>query len=98
LRQCPTTCRNQTRLSRGVAFGTDHASDAGTAQVDASERSSLKKELVKKQIYKSRDLATAAIGDYIKTFYNRSRRHRHLGGISPEQFETAHKSRKQGVH
>jgi putative transposase len=59
---------------------------------------SLKKELVKKQIYKSRDLATAAITDYIETFYNRARRHSHLGGISPEQFEAAHKFRKQGVH
>jgi putative transposase len=59
---------------------------------------SLKKELIKKQIYKSRDLATAAIDGYIETFYNRSRRHGHLGGVSPEQFEAAHKSRKQGVH
>lgn len=59
---------------------------------------SLKKELIKKQIYKSRDLATAAIADYIEAFYNRSRRHSHLGGLSPEQFETAHKSVKQGVH
>jgi putative transposase len=59
---------------------------------------SLKKELIKKQIYKSRDLATVAIGDYIETFSNRSHRHSHLGGISPEQFETAHESRKQGVH
>lgn len=59
---------------------------------------SLKKELIKKQIYKSRDVATAAIADYIETFYNRSRRHSHLGGISPEQFEAAHKSRKQCVH
>ena len=59
---------------------------------------SLKKELIKKQIYKSRDVATAAIADYIETFYNRSRRHSHLGGVSPEHFEAAHKSRKQGVH
>jgi len=59
---------------------------------------SLKKELIKKQIYKSRDLATAAIADYIETFYNRSRRHSHLGGLSPEQFEIAHKSVKPGVH
>lgn len=59
---------------------------------------SLKKELIKKQIYKSRDVATAAIADYIETFYNRSRRHSHLGGVSPEQFEAAHKSRKQGAH
>ncbi|MBL8137517.1 MAG: IS3 family transposase, partial [Acidobacteria bacterium] len=41
---------------------------------------------------------TAAIADYIETFYNRSRRHSHLGGVSPEQFEAAHKSRKQGAH
>jgi putative transposase len=59
---------------------------------------SLKKELIKKQIYKSRDLATTAIADYIETFYNRSRRHSYLGGVSPEQFEAAHKRRKQGVH
>jgi putative transposase len=59
---------------------------------------SLKKELIKKQIYKSRDLAKVAIADYIETFYNRARRHSHLGGVSPEQFEAAHKCRNQGVH
>jgi putative transposase len=59
--------------------------------------SSPKKELIKKQICKSRDLAKAAITDYIETFYNRSRRHSHLGGVSPEQFEAAHKCRNQRV-
>ena len=59
---------------------------------------SLKKELIKKQIYKSRDLAKVAISDYIETFYNRSRRHSHVGGVSPEQFEAAHTGRSQGVH
>jgi putative transposase len=59
---------------------------------------SLKKELIKKQIYKSRDLAKAAIADYIETFYNRSRRHSHLGGVSPEQFEAAHRRPIRGVH
>lgn len=59
---------------------------------------SLKKELIKKQIYKSRALATATITDYIDAFYNRSRRHSHLGGISPEQFEAVHKSPRNGVH
>lgn len=59
---------------------------------------SLKKELIKKQIYKSRDPAKAAITDYIEKFYNRSRRHSHLGGVSPEQFEAAHKCWNQGVH
>jgi putative transposase len=27
--------------------------------------------------------------DYIEVFYNRQRRHSHLGGISPEGFEAA---------
>lgn len=51
--------------------------------------SSLKKERIKKRIYKTRDLARADIFDYIEAFYNRTRRHSHLGGISPEAFEKA---------
>ncbi|MEW6353899.1 MAG: IS3 family transposase, partial [Pseudomonadota bacterium] len=27
--------------------------------------------------------------DYIESFYNRTRRHSHLGGVSPEAFEHA---------
>lgn len=50
---------------------------------------SLKKERIKKRIYKTRDLAKADIFDYIEMFYNRTRRHSHLGGISPEAFEAA---------
>ena len=59
---------------------------------------SLKKERIKKQIYKNRELAVADVADYIVAFYNRSRRHGHLGGVSPVQFETAHKTQRQGVH
>jgi putative transposase len=53
--------------------------------------SSLKQERIKKRIYTSRDAALADIADYIDDFYNRTRRHSHLGGISPEEFEAAHK-------
>jgi putative transposase len=60
--------------------------------------SSLKKERIKKQIYKNRDLAIADIADYIDAFYNRTRRYSHLGGVSPEQFEAAHKVRRQRLH
>ena len=52
---------------------------------------SLKKERIKKRIYKTRDLAKADIFDYIEVFYNRQRRHSHLGGVSPEAFERASK-------
>ena len=49
--------------------------------------SSVKKERIKKRIYTTRALATAEIADYIETFYNRTRRHSHLRGVSPETFE-----------
>ncbi len=54
--------------------------------------SSLKKERIRKQIYRSRDLAKADVFDYIEMFYNRTRRHSYLGGVSPEAFETASKT------
>jgi len=55
--------------------------------------SSLKKERIKKQIYKNRELASNDVDDYIDRFYNRTRRHSYLGGVSPEQFEAAQKPR-----
>ncbi len=51
--------------------------------------SSLKKERIKKRIYKTREIARADVFDYIEVFYNRNRRHSHLGGVSPEAFEQA---------
>ena len=60
--------------------------------------SSLKKGRIKKQIYKTRELALNDVADYIDRFYNRTRRHSHLGGVSPEQFEAAHKAQRQGLH
>jgi putative transposase len=53
--------------------------------------SSLKKERIKKRIYTTRALTTAEIADYIETFYNRTRRHSHLSGVSPETFEAISK-------
>ncbi len=52
--------------------------------------SSLKRERIKKHIYKNRELAIADLADYIEDFYNQTRRHSHLGGVSPAQFEAAH--------
>lgn len=60
--------------------------------------SSLKKERIKKKIYRNRDLAIKDIADYIETFYNPRRRHQHLGGVSPDEFEAASVSTKDDVH
>jgi putative transposase len=46
--------------------------------------SSLKKERIKKRIYKTRELAHADVFDYIEMFYNRTRRHGHFGGVRLE--------------
>jgi putative transposase len=59
--------------------------------------SSLKKERIKKKIYRTRELARADISDYIDSFYNPTRRHSHLGGVSPEEFERAGRRRRR-VH
>ena len=53
--------------------------------------SSLKKERIKKRIYKTREIAHAEIYEYIEMFYNRTRRHSHLSGVSPEVFEAVSK-------
>jgi putative transposase len=58
---------------------------------------SLKKERIKKHIYKDRELAAEDISDYISTFYNRTRRHTHLGGVSPEEFELLFRQSKKRV-
>jgi putative transposase len=50
---------------------------------------SLKKERIRKRVYKTRDLARADIFDYIEVFYNQTRRHSHLGDVSPNAFERA---------
>jgi putative transposase len=59
---------------------------------------SLKKERIKKQIYKNRELALADVAEYLEAFYNRARRHSHLAGVSPEEFEGAHIRRQRRVH
>jgi len=61
----------------------------GTFASARSFFSSLKKERIRKRIYKTRDVARADVFDYIEVFYNRTRRHSHLGGLSPEDFEQA---------
>jgi transposase InsO family protein len=59
--------------------------------------SSLKKERIKKKIDRNRESAQADLSAYIDSFYNPTRRHSHLGGVSPEEFEVAGRRRRR-VH
>ena len=49
--------------------------------------SSLKKEKIKRQIYRTRNDAKSDVFNYIESFYNRVRRHSHLDLLSPLAFE-----------
>ena len=44
--------------------------------------------------YRSRSEAKASIFEYIEVFYNRQRRHSHLGLVAPLAFEKASASRQ----
>jgi len=60
--------------------------------------SSLKKERIKKRIYADRETAVLDVTEYIEGFYNPTRRHSYLGGVSPIEFEAAHRSGRSRVH
>jgi len=47
----------------------------------------LKKELIRKHIFLTREIAKSKIFEYIEMFYNAKRRHSYLGYISPNEFE-----------
>ncbi len=47
----------------------------------------LKRERVRRRIYRTRDAARADVFDYIEMFYNPKRRHGSNGGRSPVQYE-----------
>jgi putative transposase len=51
---------------------------------------SLKKELVHREDYATREQARASIFEYIETFYNRVRRHSSLGYVAPAEYERMH--------
>lgn len=56
--------------------------------------SSIKKE----RIYKDRQEALADVAEYIDDFYNPVPWHSHLGGLSPDLFEAAHRRPKKSLH
>jgi transposase InsO family protein len=54
--------------------------------------STLKRELVYRDNYKTREEAKQSLFEYIELFYNRQRRHSTLGYLSPLQFENLKKT------
>lgn len=52
-----------------------------------SFNSTLKKEKIKRKIYKTREEAQSEIFEYIELFYNPKRRHSYIGYQSPDEYE-----------
>lgn len=67
-------------------------------EVAESVFGSLKKICIKKRLYASRESAIRDISEYIDGFNNPTRRHSYLGGVSPDEFEATHSSRRSAVH
>ena len=51
---------------------------------------SLKRELIHRCVFATREEARTAVFEWIAVWYNRRRRHSSLGYLSPEQFEQKH--------
>jgi putative transposase len=56
---------------------------------------SLKKDLIHRRSWPTREDARRAVFDYIEVFYNRQRLHTSLGDVSPEEFEIIHHNRSE---
>ncbi len=57
----------------------------------------LKRERIRRKVYKTREDARQDIFDYIEMFYNPKRKHARNKMLSPNEFERQQKMREQGV-
>ena len=71
----------------GIVASMSRRGDCWDNAVAESFFATLKVELVDDADYATRAVAAASIGDYIESFYNRERRHSHLGYVSPVEYE-----------
>lgn len=73
--------------ARGMRCSMSRKGDCWDNAVAESFFHTLKVELIRGTLYATRQEARTAIFEYIEVFYNRQRRHSHLGHLSPEDFE-----------
>ncbi|MGR6778740.1 IS3 family transposase [Moritella viscosa] len=57
----------------------------------------IKKHIIKKKIYSTRNDAKAEIFNFIEMFYNPKKRHSHTDGVSPAKFEETYYSKLETV-
>ncbi len=88
-RGSPYACDDYRKLlrKRGIVASMSRKGDCWDNAVAESFFATLKTELTDAMNYPTREAATAAITDYLESFYNDARRHSHLGYVSPVEFE-----------
>ena len=75
-------------LWHGIRCSMSRKGDCWDNAVMESFWATLKKELIHRSDFKTREEAKRAIFEYIEVFYNRQRRHSALGYISPVEYAT----------
>jgi putative transposase len=71
----------------GLLHSMGSVADAYDNSMAESFVSTLKRELIHRRSWPSRQMARTAIFEYIETFYNPRRRHSALGNLSPLEYE-----------
>lgn len=71
----------------GLSPSMGSVADAYDNSMAESFVSTLKRELIHRHSWPSRQIARTAIFEYIETFYNPRRRHSALGNLSPSEYE-----------
>ena len=77
----------QTARDQGIAVSMGSTGDCYDNAVAESFFATLKKELVNRHSWPTREELRAAVFDYIEIFYNATRRHSTLGMLSPAEYE-----------
>lgn len=77
----------RTLAEAGVAPSMGSRGDAYDNAVTETVMETIKRELVERQVFTTKDRARLAVFDYIEAFYNTYRRHSSLGYLSPAEFE-----------
>lgn len=80
----------QQARAAGIAQSMGSRGDCYDNAVAESFFATLKKELVHRRTWPAKAELRLEVFDYIEAFYNRQRRHKTLGQISPLQFENKH--------
>ncbi len=79
----------QQARAAGIAQSMGSRGDCYDNSVAESFFATLKKELIHRQSWPEKAKLRTEIFDYIEVFYNRQRRHRALGQLSPVDYETS---------